>query len=251
MTTSGTDYVYLHAKPQGDIFYVGKGRGDRYLPSKGRNKHHKHIVFKYGSKNIEVAKIECSSHSIALDLEIGIIKCLLRSGVSLVNQTRGGEGALGRSVSEATRVRLKEKLSGKALRKKPISPEEVESLIQRNKSRRKHPPVDSALLHAMEGMTRGQKISYRAKLNSAFRSQRVMGDKNPMHGGHTAEAKQKLSLAMRGQNNPFFGKTHSDETKKRLSDSHATRQPVKCPHCDKIGKPEGMLRWHFDNCRDK
>lgn len=251
MTTSGVDYVYLHAKPRGDIFYVGKGRGDRYLPSKGRNKHHRHVVSKYGVKNIEVAKIECSSHSIALDLEIGVIKCLLRSGISLVNQTLGGEGALGRGVSEATRAKLKEKLSGKALRKKPISSEEIESLIRRNKARRKHPPIDLSLLQTMEGMTRNEKIAYRAKLNAASRSQRILGDKNPMRDGHTAEARQKLSLAMRGKNNPFFGKTHSDETKKRLSDSHAARQPVKCPHCDKIGKPEGMLRWHFDNCRGK
>lgn len=36
----------------------------------------------------------------------------------------------------------------------------------------------------------------------------------------TQEAKQRISLATKGSKNPFYGKTHSEETKKKLSDNH-------------------------------
>ncbi len=102
------DYTYVHARPDGSIFYVGKGRGDRYKPYKQRNVHHRNIVNKYGSASILVGKIECSSHDIALELEIGIIKCLQRMGVKLTNQTLGGEGALGRIMLDSTREKRRE-----------------------------------------------------------------------------------------------------------------------------------------------
>lgn len=82
-------------------------------------------------------------------------------------------------------------------------------------------------------------------------------------------------------------KLHSDESKKRMSEAqkiaHAKRKAegrnkfvktkktsgwkwtneqklkikgmnvikVNCPHCDKEGQKTAMLRWHFDNCKEK
>jgi hypothetical protein len=97
-------FAYIHCKPTGVPFYVGKGalRRAKYLGE--RNQHHQNIVAKYGKENILVGMLECSTPEIAYDLEAGIIKCLRRSGVDLCNLTAGGDG--GRSPSEETRKRL-------------------------------------------------------------------------------------------------------------------------------------------------
>lgn len=41
-----------------------------------------------------------------------------------------------------------------------------------------------------------------------------------------------------------FCKLNPDRVKKE-------DKKVKCPHCDKIGSPCNMVRWHFDNCKMK
>jgi hypothetical protein len=93
-----------------------------------------------------------------------------------------------------------------------------------------------------------------------------------------------------GEHHPMFGKTHSDETKERMSEakkgipqpniskakkgipqpniSKAKKgipQPnlskalkgkpklqkiITCPHCGKSGAANNMHRWHFDNCKN-
>jgi len=94
-------YAYIHAKPDGTPFYVGKGRGLRASRlHRTHNAHHRNIVAKYGAENILVGKVECSSESIAFELEKGLIKCLRRSGVVLVNRTDGGDGMSGLRHSE-------------------------------------------------------------------------------------------------------------------------------------------------------
>lgn len=45
-------------------------------------------------------------------------------------------------------------------------------------------------------------------------------ENNPMKNGHTTEAKEKISSFMRSHN-PFKGKRHSDETKKKISESRS------------------------------
>lgn len=89
--------AYIHTKPNNVPFYVGKGRIERAkrLDASHHNLYHNRIVAKYGKENIGVAFIPCSSEKIAFQLEIGIIKCLKRSGVKLANITDGGEGASG------------------------------------------------------------------------------------------------------------------------------------------------------------
>ncbi len=74
--------TYIHARPDGRIFYVGKGTSARVSKiDSHHNPHHSNIVAKYGRKNILVGKMECSSEEIAFELEKGLIKCLRRSGV--------------------------------------------------------------------------------------------------------------------------------------------------------------------------
>jgi hypothetical protein len=89
-----SSFAYLHCKPDGTPFYVGKGTVRRSKKLYGRNEYHTRTVEKYGKDNILIGRIECSDDDIAFELERGIIKCLKRSDVELTNMTEGGLGGL-------------------------------------------------------------------------------------------------------------------------------------------------------------
>jgi hypothetical protein len=65
------------------------------------------------------------------------------------------------------------------------------------------------------------------------------------------EINRKRSENLKGDKNPFFGKTHSDETRKHLSEKAKNRPKLTCPHCGKQSQPGMAKRWHFDNCKLK
>jgi hypothetical protein len=106
-------YTYLHCKPNGDPFYVGKGgahRGNRYhLFNDGRNAHYKNIISKYGTENIEVLVFPAPSEEQAFADERTLIKFYGRQDLGtgcLVNMTDGGEGASGSIKSKETCAKL-------------------------------------------------------------------------------------------------------------------------------------------------
>lgn len=111
-------YAYIHCRPDGSPFYVGKGTKRRAHWLKGRNNHHQNIVNKYGIENISIGKIECSSEKIALDLECGIIKCFNRMGIKLCNKTLGGENTI---MSQETKNKIRQShLGSKHYKAKPL-----------------------------------------------------------------------------------------------------------------------------------
>jgi hypothetical protein len=99
---------------------------------------------------------------------------------------------------------------------------------------------------------------------------------------HSSESRKKRSEAMKkfwsiesnkqkalGANNHWYGKTHSDDTKHKLSKlassrprkphSEETKQKMSaprspyvllcCSHCGKEGRGGNMTRYHFNNCK--
>lgn len=88
-------YVYIHKKPDGTPFYVGKGAGNRAYQFAKRTQWHKNIVAKYGKENIIIEITHCIDEDQAFDLEKVYIKQLRDSGICLVNLTDGGEGVTG------------------------------------------------------------------------------------------------------------------------------------------------------------
>lgn len=99
-------FAYIHCKPDGTPFYVGKGalRRAKYLGE--RNDYHQAVVNKYGRKNILIGMWACSDNNTAYGLERGLIKRLRAMGVSLANFTAGGDG--GKDPCPETRKRMSE-----------------------------------------------------------------------------------------------------------------------------------------------
>lgn len=100
-------YAYIHCKPDGTPFYVGKGDDTRVsFKKRHHNRHHMNILNKHGEEKILVGKMECSTEDIAFDLERGLIKRLRKMGVRIVNLTDGGDGTKGAVRSPETRAKM-------------------------------------------------------------------------------------------------------------------------------------------------
>ncbi len=64
--------------------------------------------------------------------------------------------------------------------------------------------------------------------------------------------RRKNSESKKGRVGTFTGKTHTDETKLRLSELNKGPQIITtCPHCQKSGGQGNMTRYHFNKCRFK
>ncbi len=102
-------YVYTHHRPDGSIFYVGKGKGKCAYQLKAckRNSHHQNIVAKYGRENISVEFVKKNlTEEQAHRLEIRTIAKLRKQGVELINMTDGGEGLSNPPQSVRERLRV-------------------------------------------------------------------------------------------------------------------------------------------------
>jgi hypothetical protein len=86
-------YVYVHKRlDTGQLFYVGKGSGNRATSKKDRNPHWQNIVAKAGYESIIIAS--GLSHKQALNAEKLAIAAL-KKFYPLVNLTEGGDGGNG------------------------------------------------------------------------------------------------------------------------------------------------------------
>jgi hypothetical protein len=87
-------YTYAHYTPQGRLFYIGKGQGDRAHTFYQRGIYWKNIVQKYGNPNIEILA-NWDVEQDAFDHEKFLISCFKDMGYKLANLTDGGEGTSG------------------------------------------------------------------------------------------------------------------------------------------------------------
>jgi hypothetical protein len=101
-----THYVYVHKKATtGEIFYVGKGRGNRAY-QKDRGRHWKAIVEKHGRTVEIVADNLPEQEAFALEIKLIALYGRKDKGLgSLVNYTDGGDGASGAVRSDAFKAR--------------------------------------------------------------------------------------------------------------------------------------------------
>lgn len=85
-------YVYSHIKPgTNEVFYIGKGSGNRAYDNKPRNTYWKNVVNKYGEPEVLILD-ETDDESYAYELEIYWIAQMNAWNMKLTNMTEGGEG---------------------------------------------------------------------------------------------------------------------------------------------------------------
>jgi hypothetical protein len=108
----------------------------------------------------------------------------------------------------------------------------------------------------------GKKISesnkgqhYHSEEHKQNLSSKLVGNK---YGKHQSEKSRQLKREKWLINNP--GKNPTDETRKKMSESRkgipslnkgVPRRKVTCPYCGKEGGNAVMIRWHFENCKNK
>jgi hypothetical protein len=98
-------YTYSHAKPDGSVFYIGKGMGNRAYKFNSRNRYWKHVVKKHGTPLVEILGVWDTEED-ALKHEIFLIACFKDLGYKLTNITDGGEGVSGLKWTEASKQKL-------------------------------------------------------------------------------------------------------------------------------------------------
>lgn len=195
-------YTYLHCKPNGDPFYVGKGCDIPHKRSHQfncRNQHHKNVVEKYGKENIGIFVFQCESEKQAFADEVQQIAQLRRKGYELCNQTNGGEGAVGRVVSIESRKKMsiaKNNISEET-RKKMSQPKSLKHRLAMSTQRKGRPAHNKGIR-----MTEEQKEKIR--IAKQFIS---------------VQTREKISMATKGMKRRL-GAVLSDETKKKISEAH-------------------------------
>jgi len=174
-------YTYLHCKPDGTPFYVGKGSGNRTTNFRTRNKKHKEIVSKYGEKNIGVFVFYCDSEEQAFSDEIQQIAQLRREGYELVNICDGGQGSSGAVRTDENKKLLSEKLTGRKF--------SSESRLKMSLAK-KGKPLSEDHKKKLSDVSKGKRPSV-AAFNAAVKARTGMK--------HTEESKRKISAALKGK----------------------------------------------------
>ncbi len=211
-------FTYAHYKPEGGLFYIGKGKRRRAYDMDGRNSYWQNIVNKYGRPHVEL--LACwGTEREALDHEILLISCFKDMGYKLANITAGGEGTSGYKHTPEQREKNRQAKLGK-------------------------PSWNKGTKGIMIAWNKGVPMydEQKAKFSLA-----KLGKPSPRKGKtHTPEAIEKMRIAK-------LGKKQTPEAieKARLKKLGRKQSLVTCPHCNKIGGSYTMPRWHFDNCRFK
>lgn len=219
-------YVYEHRRHDtGAVFYIGKGQGKRaYVSSRHhRSAHWQRIVAKAGGFSVSFVA-EGMDEELAFLAERERIDQARRVGVSLCNQTDGGDGTSGWVKTEEWRQKVGAAHRGKILSQETrakISEAVAAAGYRHSEETRRR--MANARIGKRPGLGRKQPIEERLRRGLA-----AIGNKSRTGQKRSAEERAKASAAMTGRG----------------------QQKISCPHCACTGG-NAMHRWHFDNCRSK
>lgn len=175
-------YTYAHYKPDGTIFYIGKGKGARAYTKQGRNAFWHNTIKKHPEYKVEILA-HWKTEREALDHEIFLIDTFKSLGFVLTNLTFGGEGISGFKQSEETKQKM--------------------SLVRQG---------DKNHFFGRSHTEETKKaISEKKKENpTTFWAGKIRSE----------ETNKKISLALLGKQ----GRPHTEETKKKLSVAHTGKK---------------------------
>lgn len=222
-------YVYLHCKPDGDPFYVGKGHGKRCREFKiGRNAKHKAVVAKHGADSVVVMVFNRASEHAALVSEREWIRTLRGAGYNLVNLTSGGQGLS--DPSPETRAKLSGlKMGNKNFLGRKHTEEAKAKMSAARKGR--YPTAEGRFKMSQAASARVISEATREKLRNktitvetrAKLSASLIGNQRTVGYRHTEEAKIRIGNASKG-NKYGLGYRHSEETRAAMAKSQSARR---------------------------
>ena len=175
-------YVYIHRKKTNrQIFYVGKGQGERAWWVYGRSEYWQRVKSKYGLI-VEILKDGLSEEE-AHKLEIETIKKIGRH--NLCNHTDGGEGMSGWVASEETRKKLSKIRKGRVFG--------LEARMNMSKARKGVPKSKDHVAKVAESL-RGRRFSeeHRKNLSESIKKREV----NPEWGKKSGRSRMKRVLCI-------------------------------------------------------
>lgn len=209
-------YTYLHCRPDGTPFYVGKGSGNRsHSLRHRRNAHHKNIVAKYGANNISIFVFPCSSEQEALADEMSQIIQLRMMGYELANQTDGGEGTS--NPTSETRAKISE--ASKRTMSNTRNREAVSIAQKGKKISAEHRAILSAANMGNKWNV-GKRFSDALKLKLSISH---LGNKSRTGQKLSAETREKMSAVRKGV-------SKSIETRMKMSIAQKKRFSTCEPH---------------------
>ena len=217
MSHNNIFYVYCYNDiTTGVPCYIGKGHTKKgYNRSKVKHTHNTNVHAMEKEQGITIIMLkEHLSEVDAFLWEMHYIKEIGRLDLGtgpLLNQTDGGDGAAGhRQTPEAKEKQSKAMMGEKnPFFGKTHTPEFKEKQSKAMTGRIVSPETKEKQSKAMTGRI----VSPETKEKQ---SKAMMGEKNPFFGKtHTLEAKKKMGHP--GEKHPFFGKTHTPEAKEKQS----------------------------------
>jgi len=104
-------YVYTHSTPEGEVFYVGKGKDKRAFSTSDRTLKWRGVVDANDGILIKIVK-RFETEDESFEYEQQLIAEHKEAGANLVNYTSGGKGMKDYCVSEETRKLKSDQMTG-------------------------------------------------------------------------------------------------------------------------------------------
>lgn len=201
--------VYTHSRPDGTVFYVGKGseRRSRDLESRQRNRLHVRIVAKDGRENIKIEFFPCASEDEAFAEEKRLIAHYRSIGMAIANIASGGEGQ-SYPKSEEHKEKIRRTLTGRKV------PREI---VEKTRATLNKPEVKERQRLAMKAAWQRQEI--REKMLAAFHSEAWM----TAHRNQKKSARKTAVLIERNKNPEFIAKVKAALKGRKKSPEHLAK----------------------------
>ena len=233
-------YVYEHWRTdRAECFYVGKGHGRRaYDMRRGRNRWHKFLQAKLSHLGTAI-DIKIIANGLtereAFDIEVERIAFWKNDGADLCNLTLGGDGPSGRKHTEAWKLANSERMKGRIISEETRAKQSLAAMGNKKGLGYKRPRNEVDRLAALNrGKKRSPEVIEKLReirlSNPTFlgkhHTEEVKSESSARQKGikKSDEARRKMSLHKKSYEHKRklrefnLGKTHSEETRKKLSE---------------------------------
>lgn len=237
---NGKKYIGKHSTSNPDDAYLGSGNGLRKA------------IRKYGVENFsKTVLFDFDTEEEMNQKEIELVTIKEVKSQDYYNQSTGGQG--GRIVLYPDHPKYNQtilKISEAAKNRSAEISERMKILHQQkitgmhgkkhsDKTKKKMAATATGPKPWLVGIAKSPET--RKKISEAH--------KGKIYSEETKARISKNHHNFTGENNPMFGKKHSEESRKKQSESAKQRPKVTCPHCNKTGDKPVMTRYHFDKCK--